>query len=120
MDAPDLQCVFTPGSYAEGKVYVLDNYPGVTAGAWQHRPESTGWVRARSADVFEDPEINPNYLSAPMDRQVHLGGMRLLRRMLNTPELAPIWRPRRCLAARCSAMTSCWISRSGTAAPPTT
>jgi choline dehydrogenase len=89
MDAPDLQCVFTPGSYAEGKVYVLDNYPGVTAGAWQHRPESTGWVRARSADVFEDPEINPNYLSAPMDRQVHLGGMRLLRRMLNTPELAP-------------------------------
>jgi choline dehydrogenase len=89
LDAPDLQCVFTPGSYAEGKVYVLDNYPGVTAGAWQHRPESTGWVRARSADVFEDPEINPNYLSALMDRQVHLGGMRLLRRMLNTPELTP-------------------------------
>ncbi|MCO6415031.1 GMC family oxidoreductase N-terminal domain-containing protein [Siccirubricoccus sp. KC 17139] len=89
LDMPDLQCVFTPGSYAEGKVYVLDDYPGVTAGAWQHRPESHGWVRARSTDVFEDPEINPNYLSDPMDRQVHLGGMRLLRRMLNTPELAP-------------------------------
>ncbi|MBL6455000.1 GMC family oxidoreductase N-terminal domain-containing protein [Belnapia sp. T6] len=89
LDAPDLQCVFTPGSYAEGKVYVLDDYPGVTAGAWQHRPESTGWVRARSADVFEDPEINPNYLSDPMDVRVHLGGMRLLRRMLGTPELAP-------------------------------
>ncbi|WP_149540319.1 GMC family oxidoreductase [Siccirubricoccus phaeus] len=88
LDAPDLQCVFTPGSYAEGKVYVLDDYPGVTAGAWQHRPESHGWVRARSTDVFEDPEINPNYLSDPMDRQVHLGGMRLLRRMLNTPELS--------------------------------
>jgi choline dehydrogenase len=88
LDAPDLQCVFTPGSYAEGKVYVLDDYPGVTAGAWQHRPESHGWVRARSADVFEDPEINPNYLSDPMDVRVHLGGMRLLRRMLGTPELA--------------------------------
>jgi choline dehydrogenase len=88
LDAPDLQCVFTPGSYAEGKVYVLDDYPGVTAGAWQHRPESHGWVRARSADVFEDPEINPNYLSDPMDIRVHLGGMRLLRRMLGTPELA--------------------------------
>ena len=24
LDEPDLQCVFTPGSYAEGKVYVLD------------------------------------------------------------------------------------------------
>ncbi|MBU8545596.1 MULTISPECIES: GMC family oxidoreductase [Roseomonadaceae] len=88
LDQPDLQCVFTPGSYAEGKVYVLDDYPGVTAGAWQHRPESTGWVRARSANVFEDPEINPNYLSDPMDIRVHLGGMRLLRRMLGTPELA--------------------------------
>jgi choline dehydrogenase len=87
LDAPDLQCVFTPGSYAEGKVYVLDDYPGVTAGAWQHRPESVGWVRARSADVWDDPEIQPNYLSDPMDRRVHLGGMRLLRRMLSTPEL---------------------------------
>ncbi|WP_137177302.1 GMC family oxidoreductase [Roseomonas sp. AR75] len=87
LDQPDLQCVFTPGSYAEGKVYILDDYPGVTAGAWQHRPESHGWVRARSADVFEDPEINPNYLSDPMDVRVHIAGMRLLRRMLGTPEL---------------------------------
>jgi choline dehydrogenase len=87
LDAPDLQCVFTPGSYAEGKVYVLDDMPGVTAGAWQHRPESHGFVRARSTDVFENPEIQPNYLSDPMDVRVHLGGMRLLRRMLNTPEL---------------------------------
>jgi choline dehydrogenase len=61
----------------------------MSAGAWQHRPESIGWVRARSADVFEDPEIQPNYLSDPMDRRVHLGGMRLVRRMLATPELAP-------------------------------
>ncbi len=88
LDVPDLQCVFTPGSYVEGKVYVLDDYPGVTAGAWQHRPESTGWVTARSTDVFEDPVINPNYLSDPMDVRVHLGGMRLVRRMLATPQLS--------------------------------
>jgi len=88
LDQPDLQAVFTPGSYAEGKVYILDDYPGVTAGAWQHRPESTGWVRARSGDVFEDPEINPNYLSNPMDVRVHLAGMRLIRRLLNTPQLS--------------------------------
>jgi choline dehydrogenase len=87
LDQPDLQCVFTPGSYKEGQVYVLDDYPGVTAGAWQHRPESKGWVRARSSDVFDDPEIQPNYLSDPMDVRVHLGGMRLLRRMLGTPEM---------------------------------
>jgi choline dehydrogenase len=89
LDAPDLQGVFTPGSYAPGKTYVLDDYPGLSAGAWQHRPESTGFVRARSTDVFEDPEIQPNYLSHPYDRQVHLGGMRLIRKLLSTPELAP-------------------------------
>ena len=88
LDQPDLQCVFTPGSYAEGKVYVLDDYPGFTAGAWQHRPESVGWVRARSTDVFENPEIQPNYLTDPMDIRVHLGGIRLLRRVLGTPEMA--------------------------------
>jgi choline dehydrogenase len=87
LDQPDLQCVFTPGSYAAGKVYILDDYPGVTAGAWQHRPESHGWVRAKSTNVFEDPDINPNYLSDPMDVRVHLGGMRLLRKMLGTPDL---------------------------------
>jgi choline dehydrogenase len=87
LDQPDLQCVFTPASYAAGKVYILDDYPGVTAGAWQHRPESHGWVRAKSTNVFEDPDINPNYLSDPMDVRVHIGGMRLLRRMLGTPEL---------------------------------
>jgi len=89
LDQPDLQGVFTPGSYKEGAVYVLDDYPGMTAGAWQHRPESTGWVRARSTDVFEDPEIQPNYLSDPMDRRVHLAGIRWIRRLLSTPELAP-------------------------------
>ncbi|MBY0333337.1 MAG: GMC family oxidoreductase N-terminal domain-containing protein, partial [Acetobacteraceae bacterium] len=87
LDAPDLQCVFTPGSYAEGKVYVLDSYPGVTAGAWQHRPESHGWVRARTADVFDDPDINPNYLSDANDRRVHVAGIRLIRRLLDTPEM---------------------------------
>jgi choline dehydrogenase len=89
LDAPDLQGVFTPGSYAPGKTYVLDDYPGLSAGAWQHRPESTGFVHALSTDVFEDPEIQPNYLSHPYDRQVHLGGMRLIRKLLSTPELAP-------------------------------
>ena len=60
----------------------------MTCGVWQHRPESIGYVRARSADPFEDPIIQPNYLSDPMDRRVLLGGMQLARRLLHTPELA--------------------------------
>ena len=88
-DVPDLQCVFTPGSYQQGRTYILDSYPGMTAGAWPHRPESTGWVRARSTDPFTDPVIQPNYLSDAGDRRVTLGGIRLVRRLLSTPELAP-------------------------------
>lgn len=89
LDIPDLQCVFTPGSYVEGKVYILDDFPGMTAGAWAHRPQSLGYVRATSTDVFVDPVIQPNYLSDPNDRRVTLGGIRLIRRLLHSPQLAP-------------------------------
>ena len=89
LDTPDLQCVFTPGSYQPGRTYVLDGYPGMTAGAWPHRPESAGWVRARNTDPWTDPVIQPNYLSDAGDRRVTLGGIRLVRRLLSTPELAP-------------------------------
>ena len=89
LDAPDLQCVFTPGSYQQGRTYILDGYPGMTAGVWPHRPESTGHVRARSTDPFIDPVIQPNYLADLGDRRVTLGGLRLIRRLLAMPELAP-------------------------------
>ena len=88
-DLPDLQCVFTPGSYTQGKTYILDDYPGMTAGAWPHRPESHGHVHAISTDPWIDPIIQPNYLSHEQDRRVTLGGIRLIRRLLATPELAP-------------------------------
>ena len=62
----------------------LDDFPGVTCAPWQQRPESSGWLLARSADPFEAPEIQPNYLADEMDRQVLLGGMRLARKLLRT------------------------------------
>ena len=90
LDRPDLQGVFTPASYREGYVGMLDTYPGMTCGVWPHRPESRGTVQARSADVFADPLVQPNYLSDERDRATLLGGMRIARQLLNTPELAPI------------------------------
>jgi len=88
MDGADLQVVFTPASYKEGFVGLLDDYPGMSCGVWQHRPESRGFVRARSADPFTDPIIQPNYLQHPTDRRALLGGMRLARRLLQTGPLA--------------------------------
>jgi choline dehydrogenase len=85
---PDLQGVFTPASYREGYIGVLDKFPGMTCGVWQHRPHSTGYVRARSNSPFENPLVQPNYLQDERDQQVLLGGMKLARRLLRTPELA--------------------------------
>lgn len=85
---PDLQGVFTPASYREGYVGMLDTYPGMTAGVWQHRPKSRGTVLAKTADPFADPVIQPRYLEHEEDRAALLGGMRLVRRLLNAPELS--------------------------------
>ncbi len=89
MDQPDLQGVFSPASYKQGFVGLLDDYPGMTCGVWQHRPESIGYVRARSTDPFEDPIIQPNYLTDPMDQRVLMNGMKLARKLLHTQALAP-------------------------------
>jgi choline dehydrogenase len=89
IDGADLQMVFTPASYKEGFVGLLDDYPGMSCGLWQHRPESTGYVRARSTDPFVDPEIQPNYLSHPTDKRAIVGGIRMARRLLQTEALAP-------------------------------
>jgi choline dehydrogenase len=86
---PDLQGVFSPASYKAGFVGLLDDFPGMTVGVWQHRPESVGHVRARSADPFVDPVIQPNYLAHPDDRRVLVRGLRIAQRLLRTPELAP-------------------------------
>ncbi|MBL6600629.1 MAG: choline dehydrogenase, partial [Alphaproteobacteria bacterium] len=84
----DLRILFTPGSYQDGKTYVLDDYPGMTCGAAQPRPESTGHVRAASSDPAAPPIIQPNYLAAETDRRITLAGLRLARKLLNSPELA--------------------------------
>jgi choline dehydrogenase len=88
LDRPDLQGVFSPASYKEGYVGMLDSYPGMTCGVWQHRPYSRGTVQAQSPDVFADPVVQPNYLEDPRDQQVLVDGIRLARRLLQTPELA--------------------------------
>jgi len=88
LSAPDLQCFLTPGSYKGGVFGLLDDFPGLTSGVYQHRPESTGFVRARSSDPFEKPAVQPNYLADPIDQQVLVRGMQLVRRLFSTPQMA--------------------------------
>lgn len=88
LDSGDLQMTFTPASYREGWQGELDTVPGMTVAAWQQRPESLGYVRALSADADQKPVIQPNYLDHEIDRQILLGGIKLARKFLQTPELA--------------------------------
>ena len=88
MEDADLRILFTPGSYQDGKVYVLDEYPGLTCGAAQPRPESTGFVRARSSDPQAPPIIQPNYLTAEEDQRITIAGLRLARKILNRREMS--------------------------------
>ena len=85
----DLQVVFTPGSWKDGVMWQLDDEPGFTIGSWQQRPESKGWVRAKSANPFDKPIIQPNYLAEERDRHIMLAGMKLARRLMRTESLAP-------------------------------
>ena len=88
LEDADLRILFTPGSYQDGKVYVLDEFPGLTCGAAQPRPISSGYVRISSADPQEAPTVQPNYLAAEADQRITLAGLRLAREILHRPEMS--------------------------------
>jgi choline dehydrogenase len=62
-------------------------FPGITAGAWQMRPLSRGYVEARSPNPGEAPAINPRCLSDPTARRATVGGLRFVRRLFAAPPL---------------------------------
>ncbi|MFO1321436.1 MAG: GMC family oxidoreductase N-terminal domain-containing protein [Burkholderiales bacterium] len=86
--ANDLQLHFSPGSYASGIAGQLDDFPGMTLGFYQLRPEAHGFVRARSTDPFELPLVQPHYLGHDEDRRIAVAGLRLARQILHTGPLA--------------------------------
>jgi len=54
----------------------------------QLRPESRGFVRIKSADPAQAPAIQPRYLTAQVDRDVMVAGMKLIRRVMGQPAMA--------------------------------
>ena len=84
---PDAQALFSSASFALGPKRKLDTKPGMTSGIWQMRPESRGYVEARSADPHEQPAINPNYMAEDRDRRTVVAGIRMVRNWFNTPAL---------------------------------
>lgn len=85
----DIQVLFTPASYQEGKTYVLDRFPGMSCGARQQRPDSKGTVRITSADPAAMPAVQPNYLAEEADQRVIVAALKLSRALLNSDAMAP-------------------------------
>ncbi len=86
--SPDLQLLFTPGSYDQSAVGRLEREPGMTIVACAVRPDSRGTIMARSNDPLARPEIRPSYLSAASDVRVLLAGVDHARRIFAASPLA--------------------------------
>jgi choline dehydrogenase len=75
----------------------LHRFDAFTASVCNLNPGSRGHVRIRSADPAQAPAIAPNYLSTPQDRAVAAQSLRVTRRIVAQPALAPYrpeeWKP---------------------------
>ena len=66
----------------------LHSFPAITPAVCNLRPTSRGWVRIRSADAAQYPEIKLNYLATEEDRKVAVDGMRFTRRIMASRAMA--------------------------------
>jgi choline dehydrogenase len=67
----------------------IDTFPAFTASVCNLNPTSRGSVRIRSASIADPPRISPNYLATAEDRRVAADSLRVTRRIVSQPALAP-------------------------------
>jgi len=80
---PDIQLHFLP-SFIRDHGRELTYGHGCTVHVCQLRPESRGDITLHSADPFQAPKMNPNYLSESNDLDVLIKGVKLARKILKT------------------------------------
>jgi choline dehydrogenase len=89
-DRANLCYVVLPFSrVAPGMKSQFHPFPGVTMSVYDCRPTSRGTIRIQSADPCASPDIRFNYLSTEEDRRVAIAAMRITRRIMGRPVLAP-------------------------------
>lgn len=96
-DAPrvNLQLYFSPVSYtqtplSERKLLNPDPFSAFLLSFNSCRPTSRGHLQITSADPFEYPSIQPNYLSTQLDIDEAIAGNRMLRAIAKTAPLSDI------------------------------
>jgi len=81
---PEIQLHFLPTMLRDHGRKLTPGY-GMTLHCCQLRPKSRGYIGLKSSDPFADPLIQPNYLSHDDDIAELLAGLKLGRRIMNTP-----------------------------------
>ena len=66
----------------------LHSFPAITPSVCNLRPASRGWVRIKSPNAADYPEIRLNYLKEEQDRKVAIDGIRFTRRIMAAKALA--------------------------------
>ena len=89
LDSPDVQYQFLAGSFAKPGEAMHD-FPGCQATCIPCRPESRGWLRIRSPDPAAPPMIQPNYLSTQGDKDTLIAGLRIARKVFESPAMAAL------------------------------
>jgi choline dehydrogenase len=87
LDRPDVQLFFYPYS-TDRTDPSLHPFSGFTMSVCKLRPESRGSIEIKSNDPAAAPAIQPNLLEREADVATMLDGMKLVRRLAQTSELA--------------------------------
>ncbi|ATY33516.1 GMC family oxidoreductase [Sphingomonas psychrotolerans] len=67
----------------------LERTPGLACTPCQVRPESRGNIHIASSDPAVYPRIVANYLSDPIDQEVAVAQLKLIRKIMHQPAVAP-------------------------------
>jgi len=87
LDRPDIQFHFFP--YSTDRVDPsLHDFSGFTMSVCKLRPESRGTVHIKSKDAQVAPAIAPNFLEREADVATMLDGLKIVRKLADTPALS--------------------------------
>ncbi len=94
LEVPDIQLHMMAASMdlevlAKTQGLQLERQPGMTCNPCQVRPEFRGTIHIRSPLATVYPSIKANYLSDPIDQEVAVAELKLVRKVMNQPALKP-------------------------------